>query len=381
MDGGPGRVMDGGAGGLSDSNRLPGMSRRAATLMVTSVLVLVFGLFGALMPVPYVMLTPGPTTNTLGETTKGTPLIEITGRQTYPDNGHLNFTTVAYQGGPGNRIDLLTALRGWLDPQTAVVPEESIFPKNESVQKVEQENTAQMENSQEAAIAAALTELKIPITTTIKIASLQQGMPGARTLRRDDQILAVDGAKVAKVEDVSAAVGKHRPGDPVQITIKRDGRQQTVDVGTTAAPATAGELAGKTVVGVVLGEDHQFPFTVKISVGDVGGPSAGLMFSLGIYDKLTPGSLTGGTFVAGTGTITAEGEVGPIGGIQQKMIAARDAGAGVFLTPKDNCAEAATHAPEGLRLVMADTMGGTIDSLDALRTGRGTVTVCPGSAG
>jgi PDZ domain-containing protein len=333
------------------------------------------------MPVPYVMLQPGPTTNTLGETAKGKPLIEITGRQTYPDNGHLNFTTVAYQGGPGNRIDLLTALRGWLDPKTAVVPEEAIFPKNESVQKVEQENTAQMESSQEAAVAAALTELKIPITTTIKVASLQQGMPAARALRKDDQILAVDGAKVAKVEDVSAAIGKHRPGDPVKITIKRGGKEQTVDVGTAPAPATAGARAGKTVIGVVLGEDHQFPFGVKISVGDVGGPSAGLMFSLGIYDKLTPGSLTGGTFVAGTGTITAEGEVGPIGGIQQKMIAARDAGAKVFLTPKDNCAEAVTHVPDGLRLIEANTMRGTIDSLDALRTGRGTVAGCPGSTG
>jgi PDZ domain-containing protein len=327
------------------------------------------------------MLTPGPTTNTLGETNKGKPMIEISGRQTYPDNGHLNFTTVAYQGGPGNRIDLLTALRGWLDPKTAVVPEEAIFPENESVQKVEQENTAQMENSQEAAVAAALTELKIPITTTIKVAALQQGLPAARVLRKGDQVLAVDGAKVAKVERVSAAIGKHRPGDPVKITIKRGGKEQTVTVGTTAAPATAGARAGKTVIGVVLSEDHEFPFTVKISVGDVGGPSAGLMFSLGIYDKLTPGSLTGGTFVAGTGTITAEGQVGPIGGIQQKMIAARDAGAKVFLTPKDNCTEAAAHAPDGLRLVQADTMRATIDSLAALRTGRGTVAGCPGAEG
>ncbi len=352
------------------------MSRRAATLTVTSVLVLVFAVIGALMPVPYVMLTPGPTTNTLGNTGKGKPLIEITGHQSYPDGGHLNFTTVAYQGGPGNRIDLLTALRGWLDSKTAVVPEEAIFPKDESVQKVEQENTAQMESSQDAAIAAALTELKIPVTTSIKVASLQPGMPAQAVLRKDDQIIAVDGVKVAKVEDVSARIGKHRTGEAVKITIKRAGKEQAVNVRTVAAPANSGSKSGKPVVGVVLGEDHTFPFTVKISVGDVGGPSAGLMFSLGIYDKLTPGSLTGGTFVAGTGTITADGEVGPIGGIQQKMIAARDAGAKVFLTPKDNCAEATANAPKGLRLVEADTMHAAIASLDAVRTGRGTVTAC-----
>jgi Lon-like protease len=353
------------------------MSRRAATLLVTSLLVLVFGLIGALMPVPYVMLTPGPTTNTLGEASKGKPMIEITGHQTYNDTGHLNFTTVAYQGGPGNRIDLLTALRGWLDPKTAVVPEEAIFPKNESVQKVEQENTAQMESSQEAAIAAALTELKIKITTTVKVASLQPGMPAAQVLRKDDQVIAVDGAKAGGVEAVSGAIEKHQPGDSVKITIKRAGKEQTVDVRTVPAPATAGDKAGKAIIGVVLGEDHQFPFNVKISVGDVGGPSAGLMFSLGIYDKLTPGSLTGGAFVAGTGTITADGEVGPIGGIQQKMIAARDAGAKVFLTPKDNCEEAVQHTPKGLRLVEADTMHSAITSLNALRNGSGAVASCP----
>ena len=354
------------------------MSRRAATLTVTSLLVLVFAVIGALMPVPYVMLTPGPTTNTLGDTAKGKPLIEITGRQSYPDGGHLNFTTVAYQGGPGNRIDLLTALRGWLDSKTAVVPEEAIFPKDESVQKVEQENTAQMESSQDAAIAAALTELKIPITTTIKVASVQPGMPAQAVLRKDDQIVAVDGVKVAKVEDVSAQIGKHRIGDAVKIAIKRSGKDQTVDLRPVAAPANSGSKAGKPVVGVVLGEDHAFPFAVKISVGDVGGPSAGLMFSLGIYDKLTPGSLTDGTFVAGTGTITADGEVGPIGGIQQKMIAARQAGAKVFLTPKDNCAEAAANAPKGLRLIEADTMHAAITSLDALHTGHGTIASCSG---
>jgi PDZ domain-containing protein len=344
--------------------------------MVTAALVVVFVVIGALLPVPYVMLTPGPTTNTLGDTAKGQPLIQITGHRTFPDGGHLNFTTVAYQGGPGNRIDLLTALRGWLDRKTAVVPEEAIFPKDESVQKVEQENTQQMESSQDAAIAAALTELKIPVTTAIKIASVQSGLPAQGVLRKDDQVVAVDGVRVAKVEDVSARIGKHRTGETVKITIRRAGKEQTVAVRTVAAPANAGSKAGKPVVGVVLGEAHSFPFNVKISVGDVGGPSAGLMFSLGIYDKLTPGSLTGGAFVAGTGTITADGQVGPIGGIQQKMIAAREAGAKVFLTPKENCAEAVANAPKGLRLVEADTMHAAIGALDALRTGHGAVPAC-----
>ena len=136
--------------------------------------------------------------------------------------------------------------------------------------------------------------------------------------------------------------------------------------------------AGRPVVGVVLREKFRFPVTVKISVGDVGGPSAGLMFSLGIYDKLTPDDITGGRFVAGTGTITPEGRVGPIGGIQQKMVAARHAGATVFLTPTQNCSDAVASDPKGLRLVRVDTMHGALQALSALRTGQGGVPACPG---
>src|ERR1700754_2628867 len=153
------------------------MSRRAATLALTSILVVMLGVVGAVIPVPYVALTPGPTTNTLGTGDKGAPLIQIDGRRTYPDQGHLNFTTVAYRGGPGNRIDLFTALRGWLDPETAIVPEETVFPKSETVKQVEQENTLQMQNSQQAAVAAALAELKIPVPNTVQVENVQQEMP------------------------------------------------------------------------------------------------------------------------------------------------------------------------------------------------------------
>jgi Lon-like protease len=350
------------------------MSRRAATLVFASVLILVLGMVGAFIPVPYVALRPGPTTDTLGQLGK-TPLIQITGAKTYPAKGHLNFVTVAYQGGPGNRIDLFTALRGWLDPDVAIVPEEAIFPKHVSTKKVEQENTQEMASSQEAATAAALHELKMPTTTSVVVDSVQQGLPAAGKLRPGDQIVAIDGHKIKQVPEVSGVVSGHKVGDTVKFTIKRGGKDSTVAVGTVASPDTA--AAGKPVVGVVLREKFQFPVTVKISVGDVGGPSAGLMFSLGIYDKLTPDEVTGGKFIAGTGTITPEGQVGPIGGIQQKMVAARDAGATVFLTPTQNCADAVASDPKGLRLVRVDTMHGALAALNALRTGQGAIPACP----
>jgi Lon-like protease len=350
------------------------MSRRAATLIFASVLILVLGMVGAFIPVPYVALRPGPTTDTLGQLGK-VPLIQISGARTYPKAGHLNFVTVAYQGGPGNRIDLFTALRGWLDPDVAIVPEEAIFPKNVSTKKVEQENTEEMASSQESATAAALHELHIATTTTVVVDSVQQGMPAAGKLNPGDQIVAVDGVKIKQVPDVSTVIGKHKAGQRVKFTVRRGGKDTPVEITTVAS--TDKTTPGRPVVGVVLREKFQFPVQVKISVGDVGGPSAGLMFSLGIYDKLSPTELTGGKFIAGTGTITPEGQVGPIGGIQQKMVAARHAGATVFLTPTQNCADALASKPKGLRLVRVDSMHGALQALTALRTGQGAVPACP----
>ncbi|MFF5263245.1 PDZ domain-containing protein [Actinomadura viridis] len=347
------------------------MSRRAATLAVASVLVLVLALVGSLMPVPYVALMPGPTSNTLGTNEKGEPLIKIEGRRTYPDQGHLNFTTVTYRGGPGGRIDLFSALRGWLDGDVAVVPEETIFPKNESPKQVDEENTRQMRDSQQSAEAAALNELGIKVGTQVVVDSVQKGRPADGKLRPGDEIVAVDGVPASSVPAVTGQMAKRKIGEPVTVTYRRAGKEDKATLTTVAAPD-----GRRAVVGIVLSDQYRFPFKIDISVGDVGGPSAGLMFSLAIVDKLTPGPLTGGTFIAGTGTITPEGQVGPIGGIQQKMIAARRAGATVFLTPKDNCADALAARPDGLRLVRADTLKSSISAIGAINSGKGEVPAC-----
>ncbi|MFC4532403.1 PDZ domain-containing protein [Sphaerisporangium dianthi] len=346
------------------------MSRRRLTLMMAGVLTLVLGGAGALLPVPYVALSPGPTENTLGDV-KGKPVISISGHQTYPTSGKLSLVTVAYQGGPNAHIDLLTALRGWVDPTVAVVPEETLFPKTVSVKEVEQQNTQEMSSSQQDATAAALTELKIPIGYLVGVASAQKGKPADGKLRPGDGIATVDGVTVRTVDEVGAAVRKRKPGEEVLFGIVRDGKPMDVRVGT---------VAGKDgpIVGVMMGGTrYKFPFDVNLNVGDVGGPSAGLMFSLGIYDKLTPGPLTGGKSIAGTGTITPDGKVGPIGGIQQKMVGARNAGATIFLTPADNCDDAVPAVPKGLRLVKVGTMHEAVQAIETLRTGSGAVPECP----
>jgi PDZ domain-containing protein len=340
------------------------MSRRVVVLAVAGFLTVLLAAVAALLPVPYVALQPGPTTNTLGSV-GSTELIRIDGRRTYPDKGHLDLVTVSVQGGPRQKLDLYTALHGWLDNSIAVVPEETVYPKGESAQEAEQQSTAEMNDSQENATTAALRALGIPVQTSVVVQDLPAGSPSAGKLRRGDEIVSVDGKLATGGSSLRAAVTAHKPGDTIPIVVRRDGRTVTTAVTTAAAPDD-----GRTVIGVVTRDKATYPFSVKISLKDVGGPSAGLMFALGIVDKLTPGSLTGGKFIAGTGTIDDAGKVGAIGGITQKMIGARHNGATVFLSPAENCAEARSTVPDGMRLVKVRALRDAIASLESLRAGR-----------
>jgi len=340
------------------------LSRRTATIVAAAVALVLLVSVAALLPVPYAALSPGPTFNTLGSV-NGTPLITIEGRRTYDASGHLNLTTVSESGGPSGRLDLGTALLGWLDDDVAVVPRELVYPEDQTPDEIRQRNAEDMELSQEHATAAALRELGIPAETSVVVRSVQEGAPAQGKLRAADTILRVDGQDVTSAEQVGELVRRHEPGEQVTFTVRRDGTERTVTVGTVPSP----EHATRAIVGIVPDETVDPPFTIDIRLDDVGGPSAGLMFALGIVELLTPRELTGGAFVAGTGTIDNEGNVGPIGGIQQKLIAAREAGATVFLAPAANCADAARATPEGLRVVRVATLDDAVDALDALRSG------------
>ncbi|GAA2897124.1 PDZ domain-containing protein [Streptosporangium fragile] len=338
--------------------------------MVAGFLTLALAVIGAVLPVPYVVLSPGPTENTIGDV-EGKPVISIKGRQTYPTDGKLSLVTVAYQGGPGTRLDLFSALKGWIDPTIAVVPEETIFPPATTAKEVEEQNTQEMTNSQDDATAAALTELKIPYTSVVTVASMEKGLPADGKFKQGDEIVSVDGTPAKDRETVSATVRKRKAGETVTFVVNRGTQSLTIPVPTTAAKD------GTPIVGITMRVGYRFPFEVSINVGDVGGPSAGMIFSLGIVDKLTPGPMTGGKSIAGTGTITPEGQVGPIGGIQQKMVGARKSGATFFLTPADNCAEAVKAIPDGLKLVKVETLHEAVQAIDAIRTGKGATPSCP----
>jgi Lon-like protease len=338
------------------------MSRRTVTLLVAGIGVVAAALAAALLPVPYVILSPGPTLNTLGRTSSG-PLISISGHPTYPTNGHLNLVTVSFLGGPGDSFNVFTALRAWLTPHEAVVPEQELFPSGQSEQQVERQDTLQMVSSQETAEAAALCALNIHFTTLDTVTQTEKGLPAAGVLKPGDQIIGVDGTPVGCSHDSGTLIRQHPPGSRVTLTVLRKGRPQHITLKTA-------NVQGHSVIGVFLTENFRFPFKINIKVGNIGGPSAGMMFALGIVDKLTPGSLTGGKFVAGTGEISANGAVSPIGGIQQKMAGARAAGATWFLTPAANCADTSRAVPAGLHLAKVATLHQALTDLAAIKAGR-----------
>jgi PDZ domain-containing protein len=338
------------------------VSRRTLTLLLASLLAVGMTLVAAVARVPYVALAPGPTFNTLGQV-DGKPVINVTGHKTYDDTGHLNMTTISVV----TRLTLVQALRGWFQHDLAVVPRDVIYPPDRSDEEVREEDAEAMKDSQDSAITAALRELGVPGKVHVLVAEVTSKSPSQGKLKATDELVAIDGATVTSATQLRQLIGRRTPGDPVKVSYLRGGKPGQVTIVT----GTATEKDGSTrpVIGVQTKERTDYPIKVTISLRDVGGPSAGLMFALAILDKLEPGSLTDGRFIAGTGTIDDQGVVGPIGGIQQKLIGAKRKGATVFLVPAANCAEALSSPPDGLKLVKVSSLKSALTELHRLDTG------------
>ncbi|AZG48592.1 YlbL family protein [Gordonia insulae] len=340
--------------------RLQPGHRRIATVAVT-VLVFVALLFvGTTVQVPFVALGPGPTVNTLGSVDDKS-VVDITGVPTDPTTGNLNLTTVSVTDG----MSLFQALGMWLSGTYTLEPRDRLFPPDRTPDEVREQNQQDMTGSEDSATAAALRYLDRP--TKLVVAGVATNGPSNDVLEQGDQVLAVGGKPVSTTAEMQAAVKGNPPGTVVPIEIDRGGRKQTVSVTLTPRPddPKVGYLG---VTPEVVNADPALKITYN--VGDIGGPSAGMMLTLAVIDRLSPGELTHGKFIAGTGTIDEDGEVGPIGGITHKTQAARDAGATVFLVPQRNCAEAASDAPDGLTLVKVENLQGAVDALDDLGAGR-----------
>lgn len=305
---------------------------------------------GSLVHLPYAVMSPGPTENTLGASVDdGKPIISVAGLPTYPTDGALRFTTVRVEGGPGYPVNVWDVLQAWVDPSRDVLPVDQVFDPKVTKEQVAEENAIQMEGSQEEATAVALRAIGQKVPTHVAIAGITDASKAKGLLQVSDRLQRIDDVAITSTQQVRDVLQRTKPGERVTLTVVRQGKERTVQV-----PTITGQ-GGRTALGVLLGITHDFPAKITIDAGAIGGPSAGLMFSLGIYDKLTPGPLAGGNQIAGTGTIDDQGTVGPIGGIRQKLAGARADGARYFLAPAGNCDEVVGHVPDGLDVFKVGT--------------------------
>lgn len=345
-------------------------------MVVAAISLIVLSCVAFLVPVPYVTLRPGPAFDTLGTfpVDSGKPMFTF-GKdvKTYPTKGSLDFTTVSVTR-PDARVTLRDAISAYFEGDVAVVPKSLIYPEGQSAQQSTAESAAQLSGSKDSSRVAALRAAGYTVTSRPSVAGLVKGGASAKLLRVGDVVTAVDGAGVRTPEAAVKAVSAHRPGETVRLSVERKGAAQDVAV------VTRPDAKDKTVprIGITLGVKYRYPFEIDNNVGrQIGGPSAGTMFALAIYDKLTPGALTGGEKIAGTGEMLADGTVGPIGGIRQKMAGASRAGASIFLVPAANCSEATDGDDDGLTLVKITKLEDAISSLKALaKDGKATVPSC-----
>jgi PDZ domain-containing protein len=341
----------------------PPVTRRALIggVALMAAMLLLAGL--AVLPAPYAVRSPGPTEDTLGQA-NGAPLISITGAPVYQATGQLRLTTVSVAGGPGFPVNLVQVLQGWLDKTRSVQPAEEIFPPHQTQEETQQQGQAEMITSQENATVAALTALGYAVPAILTVAGTSSGSGAAGVVQEKDVITGINGVQVASYQELIDELAKVKPGATVDLTVNRAGASTTLHVVTT-------DRDGKAVLGVFIDPAFDFPVDVQIKIDDIGGPSAGTMFALGIMDLLTPDDEANGQNIAGTGTISVEGNVGAIGGIEQKMAGAKRDGATWFLAPADNCAEAAQAIPSGLNVVRITTLQDAWSAVKAIGAGTG----------
>jgi PDZ domain-containing protein len=318
-------------------------------------------------PSPYAVERPGPVYDVLGKTDvngKPVPLIEIPDHETYPTSGTLDMLTVYVDGSPQNRVSWIELAGSWFDASRAAVPLDELFPSGQTEDQSNAESAIDMTNSQQDATAAALSRLKIAYTSKLIVAEVIKATPAAGKLKAGDELVTANGEQVTGLTMLQHAIQSNGVSKPVALVVRRDGKLRTLEITPVINPDSK-----KPAIGIYTGSTFTFPFDVKIQLQDVGGPSAGMMLALGIYDKLTPGDLVGHAHIAGTGTIDPSGAVGAIGGIRQKMYGARDAGARWFLAPASNCNEVRGHIPSGLTVFAVKTLDDSLADVTAIASG------------
>ena len=364
---GPGGLPASGADRARRPRYEPGrLSDRTVVLAVAGTVALVLGVVVALLPVPYVVFSPGPVRDTLGQTAAGEDLIIIDGTETYPTDGELDLTTIKVAGGPLGSISVVEAVGAYLDPSRSLRPVESVYPSGSTREEAREASQVQMLAAQQSAAVAALSELGREVPARLLIAGFAGNPAAEEVLQVDDEVLALEDTPLSGSGELVEQLQDHEPGDTVTVTVRRGEEDVDVEVELAESPE------GSVILGVLISPRYELPFDVTYDVGGIGGPSAGLMFSLGIYDKLTPGALTGGERIAGTGTMADDGTVGPIDGIQQKLVGATGHGATWFLAPVANCGDVVGAVPDGLEVAAVASLGEALAAVEAIAADEGT---------
>ena len=322
--------------------------------------VLVGSVLFAITPAPYVIEMPGPVFNALGSL-GDKQIVTVVGAKTYATDGQFDVLTVQTRGTPEGKPSWVEVLLAMMNSDVKVVPIDEIYPPGSTQKDQEQETTRMMLDSQRDAIAVALKKSGYKFKSWLAVDAVISGRPADGLIKPDDILKSVNSIEPHSLKDVTDQIEK-RAGKAVDFQIIRDGKPKTVSVTPFLDPQS-----GHYRVGMQLGFRYDFPIDVKVDLGDVTGPSAGLTFTLGVIDTLDARSLTSGNKVAATGTIGADGSVGAIGGVQLKMKAALASGAKFMLAPVENCNEIVGHIPAGLQVVAVSNIDEALAALEQLR--------------
>lgn len=324
------------------------MNQRLLATFVAAPLVLLLVATAVLLPLPYATYEPGSTVDVLGEEA-GEEIIQVDGRQVYRGEGELRMTTVLVSV-PQQRMNIFEVARAWWSSDDAVYPYDAIYDPEQTPQDSEREGQLEMVSSLDSASAVALEELGVDVPTAVVVRRVEDDAPAKGVLKSGDEVLRAGGERVSLPSELVEAVDETEPGQPLRLTVLRDGERRRVEV-------TPEQVDGVPRVGIQVGVTHDLPYDIEVNIDEViGGPSAGLVFALAIYDTLTPDPLTEGRSIAGTGSVGPDGRVGAIGGIAQKIAGAREDGAQLFLVPPGNCADALAAENGEMRLVRAATV-------------------------
>ncbi|MFT3862518.1 PDZ domain-containing protein [Micropruina sp.] len=336
------------------------MTKQTWTAAVSAVLFVALAAVVSLVPVPFVSWSPGATVN-LFEAVDGQPRVDIQGVETYPTTGQLRLTTVSVTR-VDSRLTLPEALLSYWLSAREVLPREAVYPAGVSTDEIQAREAQSMDNSQSAAVAAGLRAAGEKVVEYPMVQAVSNGSPADGKLKPGDFIVRIDNKVVSTIDAVRRAIQSHEVGQAIVFTVLRDGQQATETVTGVASNTNP----TSPVVGINLAVGYSYEPTVvfRIDAG-IGGPSAGLMFALAVYDLVTPADLIAGRAVAGTGTITGDGTVGAIGGIQEKIAGAEAAGATIFLVPAANCDDV-RELSTPVRLVRVETLAQAITALRTL---------------